>query len=68
MNEKDYTINQEIDPDTAPDLTKDSWPEKFAKASVRLGQPLPKNPKSSATTRLPKRQHGPVNSGRLDVA
>ena len=58
MNAKDYTTNQDFDPDAAPDLSRDGWPEKFAKASVRLGQPLPINPKSSATTRLPKRHRG----------
>ena len=29
-----------FDPDTPPDLSRDGWPEKFAKASVRRGRPL----------------------------
>lgn len=40
------------DPDTAPDLTKDGWPEKFAAAQVRRGRPLSANPKISTTIRL----------------
>ena len=67
MNAKDYTTNQDFDLDAVPDLSRGGWPEKFAKASVRLGQPLPINPKSSATTRFAKAASRPVNSGRLDV-
>ena len=41
-------MTEPIDPDTAPDLSRDGWPEKFAKASVRRGGP----PKVSTTIRL----------------
>ena len=39
MNENDGSTARGFDPDTAPDLSKDGWPEKFAKARVRRGRP-----------------------------
>ncbi len=39
MNENDGSTARGFDPDTAPDLSKDGWPEKFAKAPVRRGRP-----------------------------
>ncbi|WP_419160999.1 BrnA antitoxin family protein [Candidatus Palauibacter sp.] len=41
-------MTEPSDPDTAPDLSRDGWPEKFAKAPVRRGSP----PKVSTTIRL----------------
>ena len=35
MNENDGSTGRGFDPDTAPDLSKGRWPEKFAKAPVR---------------------------------
>lgn len=35
MNEHDGSKARVFDPDTAPDLSKDDWPEKFLKARVR---------------------------------
>ena len=32
MNGKERSIPQDFDPDTAPDLSGDGWPEKFAKS------------------------------------
>ena len=52
MNAKEKSIPEDFDPDTAPDLSKDGWPEKFAKTPVRRGRPLAKNPKVSTTIRL----------------
>ncbi len=46
MNEKDGSTTRGFDPDTAPDLSKDGWPEKFAKAPVLRGRP-PKGPTES---------------------
>ena len=43
---------QDFDPNTAPDLSKDGWPEKFSKTAVRRGRPLSENPKVSTTIRL----------------
>ncbi len=45
-------MNRDFDPDTAPDLSKDGWPEKFAKVPVRRGRPLLQNPKKSISIRL----------------
>ena len=39
MSEKDGSVEREFDPDVAPDLSKDGWPEKFAEVRVRRGQP-----------------------------
>jgi len=36
----------------APDLSRDGWPEKFAKATVRRGRPPLAEPKVSTTIRL----------------
>lgn len=41
-----------FDPDTAPDLSMDGWPERFAQATVRRGRPPIANPKVSTTIRL----------------
>ncbi|MXZ34018.1 MAG: BrnA antitoxin family protein [Acidobacteria bacterium] len=43
---------KDFDPDTAPDLSTDGWPEKFAKVSVRRGRPPVARPKVSPTIRL----------------
>ena len=36
MNEN--STDQDFDPDTAPDLSKDGWPEKFAAIQVAITQ------------------------------
>ncbi len=41
-----------FDRDDAPDLSRDRWPEKFAKATVRRGRPPLAEPKVSTTIRL----------------
>ncbi len=41
-----------FDPDTAPDLSTDGWPERFAQATVRRGRPPIANRKVSTTIRL----------------
>ena len=43
---------QGFDPDDAPDLSTDGWPEKFAKAPVRRGRPRVDRPKVATTIRL----------------
>ena len=43
---------RDFDRDAAPDLSKDGWPEKFAKTAVRRGRPPVARPKVSTTIRL----------------
>ena len=52
MNGNERSTAQGIDPETAPDLSKDGWPERFARATVRRGRPPITNPKVSTTIRL----------------
>ena len=52
MNENDGSTARGFDPDTAPDLSTDGWPERFAKASVRRGRPPKARSKVSTTIRL----------------
>ncbi|MDE2691739.1 MAG: BrnA antitoxin family protein [Acidobacteriota bacterium] len=52
MNESEHSTAQDFDPDTAPDLSREGWPEKFAKAPVRRGRPPLAKPKVSTTIRL----------------
>ena len=52
MTETDGSTDRGFDPDTAPDLSKDSWPEKFAKAPRHRGRPPKARPKVSTTIRL----------------
>ena len=52
MNANEGSIPRDSDPDTAPDLSRDGWPEKFAKAAVRRGRPPVAKPKVSTTIRL----------------
>ena len=52
MNSNEGSIPRDFDPDTAPDLSRDGWPEKFAKAPVRRGRPPVARPKVSTTIRL----------------
>ena len=41
MNENNSSTERWRDPDAAPDLSKDGWPEKFAEARVQRGkQPM----------------------------
>ena len=37
MNENEHSTATDSDSDDAPDLSRNSWPEKFAKATVRRG-------------------------------
>ncbi len=52
MNRKEKLITKDFDPDTVPDLSRNGWPEKFAKAEVGRGHPLSENRKVSTTIRL----------------
>ena len=52
MNGSDGSTAPDFDPDTAPDLSKGDWPEKFARAPVRRGRPPKARPKVSTTIRL----------------
>ena len=38
MNENEHSTACDSDSDDAPDLSKDGWPEKFAKATVCRGR------------------------------
>ncbi|MDE2758533.1 MAG: BrnA antitoxin family protein [Acidobacteriota bacterium] len=51
MENKD-SMAKDFDPDTAPDLSRDGWPEKFATVAVRRGRPPSARPKVSTTIRL----------------
>ncbi len=52
MNGNERSMARDFDRDTAPDLSEDGWPEKFAKAAVRRGRPPVAKPKVSTTIRL----------------
>ena len=52
MSENEHSTAHDSSPDDAPDLTRDGWPEKFAKAKVRRGRPPVAKPKVSTTIRL----------------
>ena len=52
MNGNERPIPQDFDPDTAPDLSRDGWPEKFARTIVRRGRPPVAKPKVLTTIRL----------------
>ena len=52
MNGNERSTPQGFDTDTAPDLSEDGWPEKFARARVRRGWPPVATPKVSTTIRL----------------
>ncbi len=52
MNGKENSTTHDLDPDAAPDLSTDGWPEKFAKATVRRGRPPVARPKAAITIRL----------------
>ena len=52
-NERDDgSTAKAFDPGTAPDLSKDPWPEKFAKAPVRRGSTPKARPE--VTTKPPR--------------
>ena len=52
MSENADSTPRDFDQDAAPDLSRDGWPEKFAKAPVQRGRPRVANPKVSTTIRL----------------
>ena len=52
MNGNKHSTHQGFDRDDAPDLSRDGWPEEFAKATVRRGRPPVAKPKVSTTIRL----------------
>ena len=52
MNGNEGSTAPDFDPDAAPDLSRDGWPEKFAKAAVRRGRPPLARPRVSTTIRL----------------
>ena len=52
MNGNDGSMPRDFDPDGAPDLSRDGWPDKFARAPVRRGRPPAARPKVSTTIRL----------------
>ena len=39
MNANESSRTQGSDPDDAPDLSEDGWPEKFARSTVRRERP-----------------------------
>lgn len=54
MNENKSSMDRGFEPDTAPDLSTDGWPERFAKVPVPRGRPPKPRPKVSTTIRLPQ--------------
>lgn len=52
MSGNKRSTDRDFDPDAAPDLTADDWPEKFAHVAVRRGRPPITTPKVSTTIRL----------------
>ena len=52
MNRNERSTDRDFDEDAAPDLSRDGWPGKFAKATVRRGRPPVAKPKVSTTIRL----------------
>jgi len=52
MIESKDSMAKDSDLDSAPDLSRDGWPEKFAKVAVRRGRPPVAKPKVSTTIRL----------------
>ena len=52
MNGNDGSTPRDFDPDDAPDLSRDGWPDKLARAPVRRGRPPAARPKVSTTIRL----------------
>lgn len=52
MNGNERSTDRDFDEDAAPDLSRDGWPGKFAKATVRRGRPPVAKPKVSTTIRL----------------
>ena len=51
-NENDGSTARGVDPDIAPDLSKDGRPEEFARAPVRRWRPPTARPKVSTAIRL----------------
>lgn len=52
MTGNERSTGHDSDQDTAPDLSRNGWPEKFARATVRRGRPPLARPKVSTTIRL----------------
>lgn len=63
MNENDGSTARGVDPDIAPDLSKDGWPDEFARAPVRRGRPLKARPKVSTAIRLSREVIGHFRAG-----
>lgn len=58
MNANDGSTAKDFDPDTAPDLSRDGWPEKFAAATISRGQPSVTKPKVSTAIRIQRDSRG----------
>ena len=52
MNGNDGSTARGLDPSTAPDLSKEGWPETFAQAAVRRGRPIEAAARASTAIRL----------------
>ena len=75
MNGNKHTTGSDWDPDEAPDLSRDGWPEKFENVPVRRGRrPQGSGPKVMTTIRLSPeviehfRAGGPGWQCRIDAA
>ena len=52
MDESERSTAPDSDWDAAPDLSRDGWPDKFARAAVHRGRPPIARPRVSTTIRL----------------
>ncbi len=52
MNDKQDTMLEDFDPDTAPDLSQDDWPKKFAEIDIQRGRPMSESQKVSDSVEL----------------
>ena len=74
MNGNDESTRRDLQTDDAPDLSRDGWPEKFARVPVRRGRPPLARPKVSTTIRLSAdvmdyfRSDGPGWQTRINAA
>ena len=74
MNENKRTTAPDWDPDEAPDLSRDGWPEKFARVPIRRGRP-PQGSRAKVMTTIrlsPEvlehfREGGPGWQSRIDA-
>ena len=68
MDENKSSTAPGFDRDDAPDLSRDGWPEQFAKTTVRRGRPPVARPKVATTIRLSAGGDGLLQGRRSGLA